>query len=113
MSDFLKNSSNVGGLIFQMGKLTQKVDNIVPQVHALETQQLNNGTTLYDIHGKISKLEEKVDNVACAAVSCVRVMAAAGQDYKNKVVKLLPSLLKVPVAVVSCGGYHTVVVRGG
>jgi len=74
MSDFLKNSGNaarvgtviltVGGLIFQMGKLTQKVDNIVPQVHALETQQQNNGTTLYDIHGKISKLEEKVDNVA-------------------------------------------------
>ena len=35
-----------------------------------------------------------------------------GLDHKNNVVKFEPSLLTVPVAVVSCGDYHTVVVRG-
>ncbi len=73
-SNVLRNSGNaarigttliaIGGLIFQMGKLSERVDIILPKVHSLELDQKSNNQTLYDIHGTVSKLEEKLDNVA-------------------------------------------------
>tara|TARA_B100000900_G_scaffold356619_1_gene326502 strand:- start:73 stop:330 length:258 start_codon:yes stop_codon:yes gene_type:complete len=51
----------VGGVIYQTGRLTHKLDALVPQVHALENEKKDIQDTLFEIHGKVSSMNEKVD----------------------------------------------------
>ena len=72
-SDSFKNLGNIsrvsmlvitiGGIIFQVGKLSEKVDTILPKVHSLEENQKANNNVLFDIHGKVSSLNEKIDGI--------------------------------------------------
>ena len=72
-AEILKNSGNMarilaasvtaGGVIFQMGKLSQRVDDILPRANALEREQVGIKDTLYDIHGKVCKSEEKLNRI--------------------------------------------------
>ena len=66
----------VGGVIYQTGRLTHKVDTLVPQVHALENEKKDIQDTLFDIHGKVSSMNEKVD-----------LLGADMRDIKNKIFK--------------------------
>ena len=71
MMETLKNLGNsarivtalmaVGGVIYQTGRLTHKLDALVPQVHALENEKKDIQDTLFEIHGKVSSMNEKVD----------------------------------------------------
>ena len=71
MMETLKNLGNsarivtalmaVGGVIYQTGRLTHKLDSLVPQVHALENEKKDIQDTLFEIHGKVSSMNEKVD----------------------------------------------------
>jgi len=72
-AEFLKNSGNLGrilaatitagGVVFQMGKLSQRVDDILPRANALEREQSGIKDTLYEIHGKICRSEEKLNTI--------------------------------------------------
>ena len=72
-SDTFKNLGNIsrismlvitmGGIIFQVGRLSEKVDTILPKVHSLEEDQKSNNNVLFDIHGKVSSLNEKIDGI--------------------------------------------------
>ena len=53
----------VGGVIYQTGRLTHKLDSLVPQVHALENEKKDIQDTLFEIHGKVSSMNEKVDMI--------------------------------------------------
>ena len=71
MMETLKNLGNsarivtalmaVGGVVYQTGRLTHKLDSLVPQVHALENEKKDIQDTLFEIHGKVSSMNEKVD----------------------------------------------------
>ena len=73
MMETLKNLGNsarivtaimaVGGVIYQTGRLTHKLDSLVPQVHALENEKKDIQDTLFEIHGKVSSMNEKVDMI--------------------------------------------------
>lgn len=73
MMETLKNLGNsarivtalmaVGGVIYQTGRLTHKLDALVPQVHALENEKKDIQDTLFEIHGKVSSMNEKVDMI--------------------------------------------------
>ena len=54
-------SITAGGIIFQMGKLSQRVDDILPRANALEREQAGIKDTLFDIHGKVCRSEEKLN----------------------------------------------------
>ena len=54
----------IGGIIFQVGKLSEKVDTILPKVHSLEEEQKSHSNVLFDIHGKVSSLNEKLDGIS-------------------------------------------------
>ena len=66
----------VGGVIYQTGRLTHKVDTLIPQVHALESEKKDIQDTLFDIHGKVSSMNEKVD-----------LLGADMRDIKKKIFK--------------------------
>jgi len=66
----------IGGVIYQTGRLTHKVDTLIPQVHALEHDKRNIQETLFDIHGKVSSMSEKVD-----------LLGADMRDIKNRIFK--------------------------
>ena len=73
MMETLKNLGNsarivtalmaVGGVVYQTGRLTHKLDSLVPQVHALENEKKDIQDTLFEIHGKVSSMNEKVDMI--------------------------------------------------
>ena len=71
ITDLLRNMGNgarvatallaVGGIVFQTGRISQNVDDLVPRIHALESKDQSMQNTLYDIHGQTSAMIQKVD----------------------------------------------------
>lgn len=53
----------VGGLIYESGRLSQKVDNLIPIVHAHDEEQKSIRDTLYNIHGDICKNTQKLESI--------------------------------------------------
>ena len=53
----------VGSLVYETGRLSQKVDNLVPIVHAQEEENKNIRSTLYYIHGDICKNTQKLESI--------------------------------------------------
>ena len=53
----------VGSLVYETGRLSQKVDNLVPIVHAQEEENKSIRSTLYNIHGDICKNTQKLESI--------------------------------------------------
>ncbi len=53
----------VGSLIYETGRLSQKVDNLIPTVHAHEEEHKSIRDTLYNIHGVICKNTQKLESI--------------------------------------------------
>jgi hypothetical protein len=72
-SSLLKDSGNIArivggvitisGIIYQSGKLTQKVDNLVPIVQTQEVEMKKWNYTLNDIYGKICRNEQQLKDI--------------------------------------------------
>jgi len=72
-TNFLKDSGNIsrilaatfaaGGIVFHMGKLTQKVDDILPKVETMGIEQNTVREAVYDMHGKVCRTEQKIDTI--------------------------------------------------
>ena len=54
---------SIGGLIFQIGKHSEKLNVLGLEVQALEKKDEYSNKLLYDIHGKICKFEEKFNDM--------------------------------------------------
>ena len=53
----------ISGIIYQGGKVTQKVENLVPVVMAHEVEMKRWNHTLKDIHGKICSNEQQLKDI--------------------------------------------------
>jgi hypothetical protein len=53
----------ISGIIYQGGKLTQKVDNLIPVVQAQEVDMKKWNYTLNDIYGKICRNEQQLKDI--------------------------------------------------
>lgn len=53
----------ISGIIYQGGKVTQKVENLVPVVMAHEVEMKRWNHTLNDIHGKICSNEQQLKDI--------------------------------------------------
>ena len=53
----------IGGLIYETGRLSQKVDNLIPIVQAQEEENKSIRSTLYYIHGDICKNTQKLESI--------------------------------------------------
>ena len=67
--DILRSSKTIttfltlGGLIFELGRHSHKIDSIFPKIYALEKESQYIKKTVSDINVKLSTIEEKVINV--------------------------------------------------
>lgn len=55
---------SMGGIIFQIGRQSEKLNDIGLKVHALEEYKDSNTKMLYDIHGTVEASKEKLLDVA-------------------------------------------------
>ena len=55
--------ATAGGLIFQIGKHSEKLNVLGLEVKALEKKEEYNNKLLYDIHGKVCKFEGKFNDI--------------------------------------------------
>lgn len=53
----------ISGIVYQGGKVTQKVENLVPVVMAHEVEMKRWNHTLNDIHGKICSNEQQLKDI--------------------------------------------------
>lgn len=49
-----------GGIVYEMGRQSQKLGDLIPKVYALEDEQKATDITLFEIFGKVSSIEQKV-----------------------------------------------------
>ena len=52
-----------GGIVYEMGRQSQKIGDLIPKVYAMEEDQKATDVTLFEIFGKVSSIEEKVINM--------------------------------------------------
>jgi hypothetical protein len=73
LSSILKDGGNISrivagvltisGIVYHGGKLTQKIENIVPIVHANEEEMKRWNYTLSDIHGRVCKNDQQLKDM--------------------------------------------------
>ena len=52
-----------GGIVYEMGRQSQKIGDLIPKVYAMEEDQKATDVTLFEIFGKVLSIEEKVINM--------------------------------------------------
>ena len=52
-----------GGIVYEMGRQSQKIGDLIPKVYAMENDLKATDVTLFEIFGKVSSIEEKVTNM--------------------------------------------------
>tara|TARA_Y100001970_G_scaffold285403_1_gene404998 strand:+ start:158 stop:406 length:249 start_codon:yes stop_codon:yes gene_type:complete len=51
------------GIVYEMGRHSQKIGDLIPRVYAMEEEIKETDATLFEIFGKLSSIEEKVINM--------------------------------------------------
>ncbi len=49
-----------GGIVYEIGRHSQKLGDLIPEVLALEKKIDNHSSNMYDVHGKLSSIEERI-----------------------------------------------------
>tara|TARA_B110000483_G_C17866641_1_gene416278 strand:+ start:330 stop:605 length:276 start_codon:yes stop_codon:yes gene_type:complete len=63
LAPIVATMATAGGLIFQIGKHSEKLNVLGLEVQALEKKDEYSNKLLYDIHGKICKFESKFNDI--------------------------------------------------
>ena len=51
------------GIVYEMGRHSQKIGDLIPRVYAMEDEIKDTDATLFEIFGKLTTIEEKVTNM--------------------------------------------------
>ena len=49
-----------GGVVYEMGKQSQKLGDLIPRIYAMERERESMMEISFNIHGKLSSIEEKI-----------------------------------------------------
>ena len=52
-----------GGIVYEMGKQSQKLGDLIPRIHAMEREQESTNEISFNIHGKLASIEEKITHM--------------------------------------------------
>ena len=63
LSKFSAGILAFGGIVYEMGKQSQKLGDLIPRIYAMERDHESKVKIAFNIHGKLSSIEEKIANM--------------------------------------------------
>ena len=54
----------VAGLIFQAGRQSERLEDLISKTYALETEHKGTREVLYDIHGRVCAMEQELHSIS-------------------------------------------------